>query len=204
MLERLLDPTIREELRAGCASLPACEGAGEAAELLVAMLAGDEPAPAPSVRKGGGLRRWLRYSSNAIGPSLPLALAALARDRIYYPERGRPLALVSALGVPEEDFAAEVAAAVDSFGLPHERVLVITDSFDLAALRGLGVAFRKVPSAAELELDPDGDEYLTLLDRRFSQALAPWSGKWRIKRIGAVNEALRARAGHTDADGAQP
>jgi UDP:flavonoid glycosyltransferase YjiC (YdhE family) len=191
-LERLLDPAGRARLAAGCERAWTTNGAERAARVLAGLAAGERPPT--SVRRRGRLHRWLRHSSHPIGPSLPLALAQLARDRISHPERGRPRAIVYALGQPERDFERELTAAVDSFGVPRDRVMVVTDSFDFALLRRLGVAFQRIPTAPELGMSFDDPRYRELLAARLDQALEPWNGRWPLKRIGTGNAILRQEA----------
>jgi hypothetical protein len=147
------------------------------------------------VRRRGRFNRWWRYSSHPVGPSLPLALGLTARDLGGHPERRRPKAIVYALGQPDADFETELTEAVDSFGVPRGRVMVITDSLEFAVLRRLGVAFQRLPAARELGLDFDDPAYRRLLDERFDAAMAPWHGKWPMKRIGTGNAILRDEAG---------
>ncbi len=192
-LRALLREPERDKIAAACRRLDPANGAGEAAAVLVELLAGEQPGP--EIRRPGRLGRWLRLSSHPVGPSLPLALVQTAGARLYTPERGRPRALVYSLGEPERDRRAELEQAIDSFGMPRDRVMVITDSLDFEPLRELGVAFRRIPAAAELGLEFDDPEYRHLLDRRLDQALAPWRGRWPIKRIGTGNQILREEAG---------
>lgn len=191
-LERLLDEGMREELRSGCERAFPGNGAAEAAERLARIAAGEQPEP--STRSGGALRRWLRYSSHPVGPSLPLAVALTVRDHLRHPERRRPKGIVYALGQPETDFEAEVRQAIDSLGLPRERVIVVTDSLEFGVLRRLGVAFRRIPTARELGLEFDDPEYRELLAVRFDEALDPWDGRWPMRRIGTGNQILREEA----------
>lgn len=83
---------------------------------------------------------------------------------------------------------------MDSLALPRERVLVITDSLDLAAIRELGVALQRIPAPAELGLGFDDPGYRRLLDERLELAVAPWRGSWPLKRIGSGNRILREEA----------
>jgi UDP:flavonoid glycosyltransferase YjiC (YdhE family) len=191
-LEALLDAKTRARIRAACESAYESNGAVPAARAVARLAAGR--APEPAVRRKGALNRWLRFSSYPIGPSMPIALAQTARDRIYSPERGRPRAVVFALGEPERDAREELEEAIDSFGVPRDRVLVVTDSFDFATLRELGVPFRRIPAPGELGLEFDDGAYRELLERRLDQALAPWHGRWAIKRIGTGNQILREEA----------
>lgn len=198
-LEALIDPDVRAEIRAACEAVEGSNGALAAARALARLATGE--APKPAVRRKGAVHRWLRLSSHPIGPSLPIAAAQTLRDWIYTPERGRPRAVVFALGQPESDAREELERAIDSFGVPRDRVLVVTDSFDFATLRELGVPFRRIPAAAELGLEFDDPEYRELLERRFDQALGPWHGRWPMKRIGTGNEILREEAAEGGAQG---
>ncbi len=111
-----------------------------------------------------------------------------------HPERRRPKAIVYALGCPEQDFERELKKAVESLGVPHGRVIVITDSLQLALMRRLGVGFQRVPAPGELGLDFDDPAYRRLLDERFDLAMSPWHGKWPMRGIGAGSAALRKEA----------
>jgi hypothetical protein len=191
-LSALLDSAERERLREGCRRVRAVNGAVEAAAEVDRLARGKRPRK--PVRDRGALKRWLRLSSHRVGPTLPLALALTARDLIRHPERRRPKALVYALGPTEDDYATELERAVDSFELPRDRVLVITDSLELGLIRDLGVALQRIPAAAELGLSFDDPAYRRLLDERFELAVSPWRGSWPLKRIGKGNQILREEA----------
>jgi UDP:flavonoid glycosyltransferase YjiC (YdhE family) len=140
-LAELADPVRGAALaRAGAEAFPG-NGAVEAADLVVAMIAGERPAPA--VRDRGRFNRWLHLSSHRAGPSLPLVAALGARDLIRHPERRAPYLAVLAVDVPAAELTARLEAAIGEIG--RERVLVLTDSTDFAALRELGVAFELLP-----------------------------------------------------------
>jgi UDP:flavonoid glycosyltransferase YjiC (YdhE family) len=191
-LEPLLAEPERERLREGCAGVWKGNGAVEAAKTLSALARGERPRS--RVRKRGGFNRWWRYSSNRVGPSLPLALALTARDLLRHPERRRPKAIVYALGQPDHDFEQELKQAVTSLGVPRGRVIVITDSLELALMRRLGLGFQRIPAARELGLGFDDRAYRRLLEERFDLAMSPWHGKWPMRRIGTGNEILRQEA----------
>ncbi len=197
-LGALLDPAERKRLRDGCSRVFVRNGAAEAAEELARLARGKRPRHA--VRDRSALKRWLHLSSHRVGPTLPLAAALTARDLLGHPERRRPKAIVYALGQPERDFSDELTEAVDSFDVPRDRVLVITDSLDLATMRELGVAFQRIPAAAEVGLDFDDPAYRDLLERRFELAVSPWRGSWPLKRIGTGNEILRQEAAEAASD----
>lgn len=141
-LGELADPDRAAELAAGCVRVDPGNGAGDAADLLARMAAGERPAP--PVRDRGRLNRWLRLSSHRYGPSLPLVLALGARDLVRSPERRRPYLAVLALGVPDGELVGRLEEAIGE--LPPERVLVLTDSLRFGELRRLGVGFELLPS----------------------------------------------------------
>jgi UDP:flavonoid glycosyltransferase YjiC (YdhE family) len=195
-LDKLLVADERESMRVACRDAWPGNGAPEAAKLVARLAAGERLGQhAQRVRNRGRFNRWLRLSSHRVGPSLPLALGLTARDLARHPERRRPKAIVYALGQPESDFDEEIREAVDSFGVPRDRVMVVTDSLEFGALRRLGVAFQRVPAAAELGMSFDDPEYRRLLDERFDLVMSPWHGKWPMKRIGTGNAILREEAG---------
>jgi hypothetical protein len=141
-LTELADPDRGAARAAGCERVWPGHGAGDAADLLTAMLAGDRPAAA--VRDRSSFNRWLRLSSHRVGPSLPLVAALGARDLARHPERRRPYLAVLAMDVPEAELVERLRAAIGE--LPPERVLVLTDSTAFAELRQLGVGFELIPS----------------------------------------------------------
>ncbi len=191
-LEELLDGRRRKRLVAGCKGAWRGNGALGAAEVLAGLARGERPVK--RVRRRGALNRWWRYSSNPVGPSLPLALALTGRDLVRHPERRRPKALVYALDVPDEDFEVELRKAVAGLEVPPGRVMVLTDSLQMAVMRRLGVAFQRIPTPGELGLAFDDRAYRRLLDERFDSAMSPWHGRWPMRRIGAGNEVLRQEA----------
>ena len=194
-LEPLLDEDARTRMRKGCERAWGENGAFAAADFVAALATGErKPSGDRAVRRRGGFNRWWRYSSHPVGPSLPLALGLTARDLGGHAERRRPKGIVYALGQPEEDFEAELIEAIDSLDVPRGRVMVITDSLDFAVLRRLGVAFQRIPAAPELGLSFDDPAYRRLLDERFDLAMAPWHGKWPMRRIGTGNAILREAA----------
>ena len=144
-LGELADPARAAELAAGCERVFPGNGAADAADLVVRMLAGDRPAPA--VRDRGRFNRWLRLSSHRVGPSLPLVAALGARDLIRHPERRSAYLAVLAIGVPEDELIDRLREAIGE--LPPQRVLVLTDSTAFGALRRLGVGFEQLPSWPE-------------------------------------------------------
>ncbi len=148
----LRDPAVADSLRRRCEERSPGSGAADAAALVAAMARGE--GPAPRIRRRGRLNRWLRLSAHPVGPTLPLVLALGGRDLLRHPERRAPRLLVLALGQGAE-LPARLAEAIR--GEERDRVLVITDSLDFAALRGLGVAFEHLPPppAARPPTDPE-------------------------------------------------
>ena len=138
---RLADPAVGAELARACVREFPGNGAGEAAELVTRMLAGERAAPA--VRDRGRFNRWLRLSSHAVGPSLPLVAALGTRDLIRNPERRNPYLVVLALGLDDDVLIERLEEAMA--GTPPSRVLVLTDSLAFSALRRLGVGFELLP-----------------------------------------------------------
>jgi hypothetical protein len=130
-------------LRARCEERFPGNGAGDAAGVVASVAAG-RPA-APPVRQRGRFNRWLRLSAHPVGPTLPLVLAMGARDLLRHPERRAPRLLVLALGLAADELVPRIEAAIG--GEERDRVLVVTDSFDFAALRRLGVGFEHLPAA---------------------------------------------------------
>jgi len=153
-LRRLADPATGASLAARCGEVFPGNGAGDAASMLIAMLAGQRVAP--TVRDRGRFNRWLRLSSHAVGPSLPLVAAIGARDLLQHPERRAPRLAVLALGIPEDEIAGRISEAIGD--VPADRVLVLTDSLDFPGLRRLGVGFELLPPwPADTTVGPEID-----------------------------------------------
>lgn len=141
-IDELCDPSRGAELAAGCRRVFPGNGAQAAADFVTAVAAGTSRAP--RVRETGRFNRWLRLSAHPVGPTLPLVLALGARDVLRHPERGAPRLAILALAVPPEELVERLRKAMG--GTDPSRVLVLTDSLDFAALRGLGVAFELLPT----------------------------------------------------------
>ncbi len=140
-LRELADPARAADLAAACVRVFPGNGAGDAADLVVRMLAGERPAP--DVRDRGRFNRWLRLSSHRVGPSLPLVAAHGLREKARNPERRSPYLAILALGIPPEELTGRIGATIGE--LPPERVLVLTDSTAFGELRALGVGFELLP-----------------------------------------------------------
>ena len=139
---RLCDPGVGASLRERCEERFPGNGAAEAAALVAALAEGRSTAP--PTRRTGRFNRWLRLSAHPVGPTLPLVMAMGGRDLLRHPERRSPRLLVLALGVAPGELVARLEAAMG--GTERGRVLVVTDSFDFAALRELGVGFEHLPA----------------------------------------------------------
>lgn len=181
LVEELCDPGRGAELAAGCERAFSGNGAAAAAELVSAVAAGD--AQAPQVRERGRFNRWLRLSSHRFGPTLPLVLALGARDLIAHPERRAPRLVVLALGVSEPELGGRLSTAIGDED--PARVLVLTNSLDLATLRGLGLGFELLPAVSAA---PDERE-IAQLRERVALLLAGRKPR-RAVSIGVLGEAL--------------
>ena len=146
-LEELADPAEGERLRSRCAEAFPGNGAGASAAMVAKVAAGGDAA---ARRRPGRFERWLRLSSHPVGPTLPLVLALGGRDLLRNPERRRPHLVVLAVGVPPGELTERVGSVIRAAGTDPGRALVLTDSWELPALRGLGVAFEHLPA-----LDPE-------------------------------------------------
>ena len=180
-VEELCDPGRAAALAAGCERAFSENGAWAAAGIVTGVAAGSSAAP--SVRRRGPFNRWLRLSSHAIGPTLPLVLALGARDLARHPERRAPRLVVLALRVPPVALAERLAAAIG--GEDPSCVLVLTDSLDFATLRGLGVGFEL------LEL-PDGRLHERSIERIRERAALLLRGRkpLRVRSIGLLGPEL--------------
>ena len=150
-IAELRDPAVADSLRRRCEQCFPGNGAADAAALVAALARGG--GDTHDVRHRGRLNRWLRLSAHPVGPTLPLVLGLGGRDLLRHPERRSPRVLVLALGVGPE----LTARLADAIGRERrDRVLVITDSLDFAALRDLGVAFEHLPvTAGRRPTDPE-------------------------------------------------
>jgi hypothetical protein len=139
---RLCNPEVAAGLRSRCEERFPGNGAADAAGVVAATARGRTTSP--DVRERGRLNRWLRLSAHPIGPTLPLVLAMGARDLLRHPERRAPRLLVLSLGLTPGELAERLERAIGAE--EPSRVLVVTDSFDFAALRRLGVGFEHLPA----------------------------------------------------------
>lgn len=140
-VRELLDPDTAVGLKQRCLAAFPGNGAAAAAALVAGMARGETSAP--RVRRRDRLNRWLRLSAHPVGPTLPLVLALGGRDLLRHPDRRSPRLLVLALGVPDDELVESIRGVLG--GEDPARTLVVTDSLEFAALRGLGVAFEHLP-----------------------------------------------------------
>lgn len=186
----LLEPASAEGLARRCGELSPGNGATAAAELVEALARGQGSAPA--VRDRNPLRRWLRLSSNRVGPSLPLALGLTARDLLRHPDRRRPDAVVLATGLAGAELAGALGAEIARAGLDPGRLLVLTDSLDFPLLRELGVGIERLPAPAELGLDDDSPELRRLREERLERLLSRWRPRPEVRRLEGAERGKRA------------
>jgi UDP:flavonoid glycosyltransferase YjiC (YdhE family) len=190
-LEALLDPSKRGEIAANLAALPAASGAADAAAWL-GELAGTERVPRPGRSR---LRRYLADpvgSAKAVAPVLrraPRNLGGIAWQTIT---RRPPRTLVLALGLAPGGLERELPGTLAAVNDPPERVLVVTDSLELAPLRRAGVAFEHVPGPGELASIVGGDDYDSFVQRRLALILAERPAPRLSIAIGAAGETVLA------------
>ncbi len=186
-LEALLDPERRRAMRERLGELRPPNGAAEAAGWLEELV-GD--LPAGGGRAGGArqraaprrpLGRRLRGGVTWLA-SLPRTLSRLGGQVISMP---RLRTLVVALGVADGEVQHRVSAALAEIGDPPQRVLVVTDSIRIGALRALGVAVEQVPAAGERQAQLAGGDYGSFLRRRLGLILAQ---RPRLRRAIAIGE----------------
>jgi UDP:flavonoid glycosyltransferase YjiC (YdhE family) len=184
LLERLLDPGARGAMGARLEELRPANGAGEAA----AWLEGLADAPA---KPRATARRWRRYLRNPVGSArtaapflarLPVHGAAFLKQTI---ERPPPRTVVLALGVAPGSSEELVADALGRTPDPPERVLVVSDSLELAPLRRAGVGHEHVPGPGEAQARLAGGPYDDFVRGRLELILAE---RRRPRRLVAVGD----------------
>jgi hypothetical protein len=181
-LERLLDESARAAMRERLAERRPPNGAGDAAEWL------EDLATAPS-RPRAPASRWRKYlrspgrSARAAAPfvaRMPIHAAALVKQTI---QRRPPRTVVLALGQRAgEELADEAVARTPD---PPERVLVVSDTLDLAALRSAGVGYEHVPAAGDPQALVTGRPYEDFVRDRVRLILAE---RRRPRRLVALDE----------------
>jgi Glycosyltransferase family 28 C-terminal domain len=185
MLEALLDRRRREAMRERLDALRPENGAGEAARWLE-RLVGDPPGA------GAAAPRRPRRSPRRLGPSarrgaawlasVPRTIARLGSQTVSMP---RPRTLVVALGLEGEDLVREVEAALAQTPDLPERVLVVTDSPAIGALRRLGVGVEQVPGPGARQAALAGGDYGRFLRARLGLVLAH---RPRLRRVVGVGD----------------
>jgi hypothetical protein len=163
-VELMLDPAVRERMAARARALEPGNGAVEAAALISRLVAEGRdalegrPSPLP-----GRVRMQATFATAAI--------SAFVRHPSERRRSPRPELACVALETPPEELEQEIERLLLSVSEPS-RLLVITDSDDLASLRRTGVAFEYVPPRSELARHLPDVEYDAWLDRRLGAALA--------------------------------
>jgi hypothetical protein len=200
-LDPLLDPERRRAMRERLGQVRPSNGAADAARWLEGLV-GEAPVAAGPGGRGsgagrgsggdqrpGGARRPRRRPPGARLrrgaawlASVPRTLARLGGQLVSMP---RPRTLVVALGVADEELGRRLGAVLSEAPDPPERVLVVTDSLRLGALRGAGVAVEQVPGPAERQAELAGGDYESFLRRRLGLVLAQ---RPRLRRAIAIGD----------------
>lgn len=190
-LENLLDDTSRAQMAAALAALPLDDGAAEGAEWLADLVSRPRTPRAARSR----LRRYLDDPAGSVRAAAPVLrraprnLGGIAWQTVV---RRPPRTLVLALGLEpgqlERELPETLATTPDSPG----RVLVVTDSLELAPLRRAGVAFEHVPARGSRQAAVGADDYDSFLRRRLELILAERPRPRRQVAIGDVGEAVLA------------
>jgi spore coat polysaccharide biosynthesis predicted glycosyltransferase SpsG len=194
-LEAALDSLLEDERRAGMTvaleGLPIADGAAEAAAWLRELVQSPRR-PKPSRSR---LRRYLADpvgSAKAAAPVLrraPRNIGAIAWQTVT---RRPPRTLVVALDLEPGALERELPKTLATTPDPPARVLVVTNSLELAPLRRAGVAFEHVPESGSPLATAPGEVYDSFLRRRLELILAERPRPRRVLAIGEVGEALRA------------
>jgi UDP:flavonoid glycosyltransferase YjiC (YdhE family) len=185
--ERLLDPSERAALTARLAELRPDNGAPQAAAWL------DELAVAPARPRGPGRSRWRKYLESPVASArkaapfaarLPIHGAAFVKQTI---QRRPPRTLVLALGVEPGGMEDAVAGALARTPDDPARVLVVTDSLELAPLRRAGVGVEHVPGPGEPQSELAPGEHEAFLRGRLELILAERPRPRRVLGAGVVD-----------------
>jgi hypothetical protein len=191
-LDAMLDQGERTRMAARLGELQIEDGAAEAARWL-ADLTRTERRPGP---RRGRLARYVRDpvgSARAAGPVLrraPRNLGAIAWQTIT---RRPPRTLVLALGLEAGRLERELPGVLARTPDLPARVLVVTDSLELAPLRRAGVAFEHVPAPGTPQALAGADDYDSFLRRRLSLILAERRRPRRFLALGEAGEAALAQ-----------
>ncbi len=170
-LESLLDDASRAAMAKALGSLEIADGAAQAARWLEELAATPRRPRPPRSR----LRRYLADpvgSARAAAPVLrraPRNVGAIAWQTLT---RRPPRTLVLALGLEPGALERELAKTLATTPDPPERVLVVTDSLELAPLRRAGVAFEHIPPPGSSQAAAAGGGYDSFLRRRLELILA--------------------------------
>ena len=175
LIERMLDPALRERMATRARALGPFEGAAEAAGLVSRLVAEGRAALGGLPRPGGSPAR-MRATFALAGAS------ALARHPGERRRSARPELACVALGVPPERLAAEIDRLRATTPDPS-RVLVVTDSAELAAVRRAGVSVEYVPPRPELARHLPEVEYDEWVESRLQAVLADRRPA-RVERLG--------------------
>ena len=194
-LEALLDSEHRRAIRERLGELRPDNGAAEAARWLEGLVA--EARAASGRRAASGPPAAAKRSRRPVGQrlrrapgwlaSVPRTLVRLLGQSISMP---RPRTLVLALGVRGRELERRVAVALAETPDPPERVLVVTDSLEVGALRRVGVGVEHVPAEGERQPELAGGDYGSFLRRRLGTILAQRPRLRRAIAIGEVPEEL--------------
>lgn len=193
-VDELLEPAARERMRSRLAELRPPNGAPQAARWLE-DLAGAEPKPrAPQ-------SRWRKYarsparSARAAAPfvaRLPVHGAAFVKQTI---QRPAPRTVVLAFGIEPGEIEAALAGALARTPDPPGRVLVVTDSLELRALRRAGVGHEHVPGPAAAQAVLAAEPWESFARRRLELILAERRRPRRMLAVGAAGEEMLASLG---------
>ncbi len=210
LLDELLDPARRRELRERLDSLKLANGAEAAARWLEALAGGNAgPGGASGARRRGlpdgaphvmwpqsgmadaaghrtplslRLRRWWIFVSSMPRTVLRIGGQILRRPRMR--------AVVLALGLGEGELERRLPVVLEAIPYRPAQVLVITDELDFAPLLAAGVGFEHVPAPGERQAELAGVPYEQFVRRRLALILAGRPRPRRLLALGALPEAV--------------
>jgi UDP:flavonoid glycosyltransferase YjiC (YdhE family) len=194
-LDELLEPGAHARMRERLAELRPDNGAPQAARWLEKLARAGEAPP----RASAG--RWRKYARSPLRSArkaapfavrLPIHAAAFAKQTIQRPP---PRTVVLALSVEPGGMKAALAKALERTPDPPERVLVATDSLELAVLRGAGVGHEHVPAPGEAQAQLAGVDYEDFAAARLRLILAERRRPRRVLAVGDPAEEVLARSG---------
>jgi UDP:flavonoid glycosyltransferase YjiC (YdhE family) len=184
LLDKLLDAGTRVTIGERLGSVEASNGAAEAAAW-VAELAAERPARGPGGRSGG-------LSGLVPTPGRVRAGIAFAAQTVRRPPART---VVLALGTDPAELEHALPRTLRDTSDPPERVLVITDCLNFAALRRAGVGYEQIPAQGELQPRLAGGSYDEFVRGRLALILAERPVPRRVLAIGSVEPALVELAG---------